>query len=76
MPIDTRMSAPATRRLCQSPMVWVSGMTPLPFGSIYLVFAAGYFMSYAIVLGLDVAGMLWFARGWRHQMPVPAAIHA
>ena len=38
---------------------------------------SGLATAFTIVLALDVAGMLWFARGWRRQMaPVPAAISA
>jgi predicted MFS family arabinose efflux permease len=39
--------------------------------------AGGLATAFTIVLVLDVAGMLWFARGWRRQMaPAPAAIGA
>ena len=38
---------------------------------------SGLATAFTIVLALDVAGMLWFARGWRRQMtPAPAAIGA
>jgi MFS family permease len=39
--------------------------------------ASGLGTAFAIVLALDVAGMLWFARGWRRQMaPMPAVLRA
>ena len=36
--------------------------------------ASGLATAFAIVLALDVAGMLWFARGWRRQMAPIAAV--
>jgi len=38
---------------------------------------SGLATAFTIVLALDVAGMLWFARGWRRQMAAaPAAVGA
>ncbi|MEO5763954.1 MAG: MFS transporter [Casimicrobiaceae bacterium] len=39
--------------------------------------ASGLRTAFVVVLALDVAGMLWFARGWRRQMgPPPAPLQA